>query len=107
LLAETVERMYEREYNVSTMSDVCLHLAFICTETNHYTYTLIYIVVTFLGNAMQYENNKLDDDHHLHYLKIKSQSVNLEKELKCIVIVISLHYSITIYYSIVSHQKRF
>jgi hypothetical protein len=56
LLAESVERMYEREYNVSTESDVCLHLAFTCTETDQYMYTLIYTVVTFLENTMQCEN---------------------------------------------------
>jgi hypothetical protein len=33
LLAESVERMYERECNVSTESDACLQLAFIYTET--------------------------------------------------------------------------
>lgn len=42
LLAESVERMSERECNVSTEYEVCLYLAFIYSKTHQYMYTLIF-----------------------------------------------------------------
>jgi hypothetical protein len=81
LLAESIERMYEREYNVSTESDVYLHLAFICTTTDQYIYTLIYTVFTFLKMPCSVKIHKLDDnDDELSsssLFKNQTHSVNL------------------------------